>query len=362
MKINEFFDDNLNPLWDKIWELQPFKACIGVQQNKEWHRETVDEHIHSVTLNMMGLIRQSNPIANRKKLMLMTAALCHDLGKATTTYFDTELQQYKCKNHGLVGERITRQLLFDEPDIELREAVCWIVRYHMTLHRAKDVKDDEQALIEVLSKLRHMPKGVDFNDMIAMYVCDCMGSKNVPNDNGEYMNDFRLADEWHRLYDNLERDGIEKSDFTAYLMVGVAGSGKSTWILENIPNVKVLSRDIIREELGMSKPGEKFKGTRAQEDKVTEVFNKQMLECAKNHHDFVIDNMNLVEKWRRDYHNMLKDYRVNWHYVYVEAPTLETNMERRKGQIADTEITKMLNRLDFPRPYEYDEFTMLKQH
>lgn len=40
---------------------------------------------------------------------------------------------------------------------------------------------------------------------------------------------------------------------TAYLMVGIPGAGKSTWIANNLPSdIPIISRDMIRVELGFT--------------------------------------------------------------------------------------------------------------
>jgi len=38
-----------------------------------------------------------------------------------------------------------------------------------------------------------------------------------------------------------------------YFMVGLPGSGKSTYIKNNLPSLPIVSRDIIRAELGFTK-------------------------------------------------------------------------------------------------------------
>lgn len=368
MRIEELFDENLNPLWDKIWQLEPFKACIGVNQNKEWHREMLEEHIRLVTVNMHGLISGNCPdwlvLKDEHKLMLMAAALCHDLGKATTTRWDEELQQWKCKNHGAVGERIVRKLFFDDPDIYLREAVCWLTRYHMTLHNAEN---QEQDVIE--KKVEHISNpfpNVDFEDMLALYICDCMGCVNQRNDKHGFADDILFAHKCLELHEEIiSNAGCKSSDFIpAIVMVGIAGSGKSTWaeLFAKKNNYKIISRDSIREELGMVSKDKKFKGTKEQENKVSEVFNQRLLEYAQNKTSFIIDNTNLIERYRKDYKKLLENYRITWKCVYVEAPTIEDCKKRRNGMMPESEIDRMLDRLEFPRPYEFDEIELCKQN
>ena len=63
----------------------------------------------------------------------------------------------------------------------------------------------------------------------------------------------------------------------AWIMLGVAGSGKSTWIKNNLGNeVKIISKDGIREELGIIKGTKKAIGNKEQEDEVRRIQEKRM--------------------------------------------------------------------------------------
>lgn len=361
MQIRELFDENLNPKWDYIWTLEPFKTCVGVNQNKEWHREMLEEHIQNVTMHMKDVIDGNCPEWLKRtrnhwdNLMLMAAALCHDLGKASTTRWDDGLKQWKCKNHGAVGEKITRRLFYDEPDIHLREGACWLIRYHMGLHNAYDKKDNAEAVNAKFQTLSNSWKWVHPEDLAALYVCDCLGSSSVFNDNGGWKDNMTFAREYCTQCHNLPQPEKKEKQGLAVVLVGISGSGKSTIAEEyKKEGFEVISRDTIREKLGMVSSDKKFKGNKKQEDEVTEAFNERLIECARNKVPFVIDNMNLIERYRKSYKELLKDYPLDWQCVYVEAPTLDDCKKRREGQIPPGEIGKMLDRLEFPRPYEFD--------
>lgn len=114
----------------------------------------------------------------------------------------------------------------------------------------------------------------------------------------------------------------------AWIMLGVAGSGKSTWIKNNLGNgVKIISKDGIREELGIIKGTKKAIGNKEQEDKVRRIQEKRMEEAISQGSPFVLDNTNLgkdlggiVAKLKR------KGYKVVG--VKINTP-LETCMKRR---------------------------------
>ena len=79
---------------------------------------------------------------------------------------------------------------------------------------------------------------------------------------------------------------------TVYIMVGLPGSGKSTYIKNNFKGLPVVSRDIIRYEIGLCDKDVKFVGTKEQEKLVSEFENNKIEYYIDNNIDFVIDNIN----------------------------------------------------------------------
>ena len=82
---------------------------------------------------------------------------------------------------------------------------------------------------------------------------------------------------------------------------------------------------------------------------------------AREGEDIVINNINLKRQYRMDYHKVLQNYDVNWIYVVVEAPDLDTNKERRKGQIPPEVFDKLKASYEPPTPDEYDKIIYDKQ-
>ncbi len=112
----------------RLKELFPeLAALVGVSQNPDWHPEgDVFEHTMQ-TLDAAAAIECAN---DADKLTLMYAALCHDLGKATTTH--TENGIIKSEQHAQEGLGFTRQLLSRiTKNKELKDTVCKLVLYHM---------------------------------------------------------------------------------------------------------------------------------------------------------------------------------------------------------------------------------------
>ena len=380
MKIKDILTDNGLPNWDVIKTINQFGDMKSTPQSELWHREgNVWEHTKLVVEQMINILDNGAPFINDytyestlkydiNRTALIVAALCHDLGKVTTTKWDDGTKEWKTKNHGAEGEHITRKLFFDEPDIYLREKVCWLVRQHMALHHIFDV---DSKVYERMLRL-YFDRG-NLLELCYLNYADSMGSINDESKDGDGFVNERLI----RVLTSDFSDSITHADLdrhyygaiktttedspTIYVLLGLAGSGKSTWTQTEHPDLPVVSRDSIRIELGYAKEGEKVRLGKQEESKVSDVFMDKCNKYLTHGQDFVIDNLNLTKRYRDAYHKEFLRFAPRYEYVYIEAPTIEDNLERRKGQIPKSEIYRMLDNMEFPDPHEYNSLTLIKQ-
>lgn len=145
---------------------------------------------------------------------------------------------------------------------------------------------------------------------------------------------------------------IKDFDLIAYVMVGLPGSGKSTWAKREHPDLPVVSRDIIRAEIGLCNDGDKFVGTKEQEQKVTELEYQRMKEYCGKKQDFIIDDTN-IGKYRKQLVEFLRGHNTRIVMVKMTTP-LETCINRRRGQITEEVMRSMASRLIEPQEGEYD--------
>ena len=84
-------------------------ALIGVSQDPEWHPEG-DVWIHTLHVcDMAAKVARRDQLDERETVILMLAALCHDLGKPATTEFRDG--RWRASSHPQVGVPITRTFL-----------------------------------------------------------------------------------------------------------------------------------------------------------------------------------------------------------------------------------------------------------
>lgn len=114
-------------------------ALVGVAQDHRWHPEgDVFEH----TMQALDAAAQLQYNDNNQKIIVMFAALCHDLGKVSTTVIGDD--RISSHGHAEVGVVPTQALLGRITlKKDLISSVCKLVKYHM--HVVHFIADEAKA-------------------------------------------------------------------------------------------------------------------------------------------------------------------------------------------------------------------------
>lgn len=135
---------------------------------------------------------------------------------------------------------------------------------------------------------------------------------------------------------------------SVYILCGMPGAGKSTFCKNHLPNCKVVSRDIIRFELGYtSSTDNKSVGTKYQEQQVTIRENELIKEYLEGGYDIVLDNMNGGKYIKPTVEN-IKSIAPNAKIIgYNIVTPLEKCIERRKDQISEEVMRNIYSRFHY---------------
>ena len=357
-------DKNLNINKSNIKKCKEFVALKNTKQCKRYHKEgNALNHTLLVAKEMHKIIsNQLVHMDDRDKRILMISALCHDLGKATTTYLNPEDNDWHCKNHGLAGERITRNLIFNEPDYWMREEICWLVRHHMDFHHILSKPEEKQ-----IEEIERLSKGNStIEKLLWLNVADTLGSiskENTKESINERIKKITSMAISHNSF-NFPNFVTEKKElYKMYVLIGVPGCGKDTYINKFLRNHESISRDDIREEMIYNKiEGRKLYLNQTQESIVTDIVNSKIKSCCENKKTFVINQTNMKKKYR----NQLKETAQKYGnpkivYVYIEAPSIEECKKRRGNGKWDSIIDRMWSEFEFPDRSECDQLIFYKQ-
>ena len=134
------------------------------------------------------------------------------------------------------------------------------------------------------------------------------------------------------------------------LTFGVSGSGKSTWIAENLKDHAVISLDALRSQIASSRSDQ------SQNSKIVQAAKEQLKTLLRSHSKIVWDATSLRRDFRRQVINIAHQYGALVTLVIFHCPEdvyYERNRQR-KHPIPEAVLHKQLNSLEFPELDESD--------
>lgn len=324
-------------------------------------RMVCDELVQSDAFRSLG---------DKDRAVAFLAAVFHDVGKPATTeiHADGRVTQ---RGHSALGARMARDFLWRAGfDPVLRERVCAAVQFHQVpMHLINDDWSSQRrgvirssltcgnnvlyalAAADARGRVCRDPEDrsslIDMVDLFRELAIDqeCLDTP-FPVPDGETLRVFMASPETIDPSYSLPRDPTAP---TATLMSGLPGSGKTTWISQNMPDSPVVSLDALRDEFGVK--NQKDHG------RIVQIATERTRELLRTGVDFAFDATNLTNDVRGKFLSLFKDYRYRTRIVACEVTPEEVDKRfssRGRGVPADV-MKKMLRSWRYPPPWEADE-------
>lgn len=340
-------------------------------QSPRWHGEgDVLTHTEMVVKELQGL-PDYKELPERQQQILTIASWLHDVGKISQS---REIgDDIEAPNHAGVGSRMAREELWRNFNMcgtaelmQVREAIALLVRYHSLPPHAIDSPDAKVRLHRIASNGLLAP---DFSIRLLCLLAraDMMG--RFCDDKLEMLDQISLCEELSKEEGCFESPYRFPSDFTrrafldgkdiwkdqtlhddtwgeVILMCGLPGTGKDTWIKQNLPDIPMVSLDDIRRV-------HKIAPT-APQGFVANLAKEQAKEYLRRHEPFVWNATNLSTDTRRKLISLFESYKARVRIVYLETDWLTqiTRNALRPDQVPTSVITSMLTKLIPPEAYE----------
>ncbi len=148
---------------------------------------------------------------------------------------------------------------------------------------------------------------------------------------------------------NCDYCAYDDTYFQVVIMSGLPGSGKDTWIRENLLNWKVISLDELRLKLGVE-PDDN-------QGVVANAAKSMAKEYMKNHQSFVWNATNISSQLRERLVRLFTSYQAKIRIVYLEASWEELlkRNRNRTAKVPEKILDRMRDRLEVPKIIEAHE-------
>lgn len=281
-------------------------------------------------------------------------------------------------NNEKLSSNTTRKVLNDYDFHTFQhEMICNIIR-HQTLLDKFDFNNNT-SLLELDKTLYDFHNSLYLKIALLLYMVRSIyqsGENDIMFKQEVYFNVFKVMHFYNKktslrdLQKDLNRidNDINANHKNVYILCGISGSGKSTFIKQNITldesSSILLSRDIIRAELnigGATTVDDKVLGNKEEEQKVTDIFNKRLKDSLNNDkiNTIVIDNTNLNKKYIVDLLMELYQHQVVTNCIFATSTPLSVCMERRGVTDENNYVNQQLMRMDAPRRWMFDNLIFI---
>lgn len=348
-----------------------FEKMSETYQNPGWHGEgDVWSHTQMVCeeLTAMEAFRK---LEERQRQEVFLAALLHDIGKIPCTKLEDGC--LVSPNHTAVGARMAREFLTVvcglggiQDQVEFRETVCELIRYHSVPVHILDQEEPGRRLLKIAAngelsgdftiRLLCVLEEADVRGRIfegieesveTVYLCaelaEEMGCLNAPFSFPSFYAEHAFLSgrkilPGQDLYDDTWGEVI--------LMSGLPGTGKDTWIGKYFRDLPVISLDEIRREMHISPQESQGPVAGAARERAREYLRRQK--------PFVWNATSLTPSLREKQIRLFQSYHASVRIVYLETGWEERFLRNRgrTNQVPEEVIGKMMRNLVLPERFE----------
>jgi putative nucleotidyltransferase with HDIG domain len=341
-------------------EFNWFSALENCPQNPHYHAEG-DVLTHSkLVCEALVELSEWRALPAKERSVLFAAALLHDVAKPAATEIEED-GSITSKGHVLQGAKMTQQILWDMnvPFLE-REAIVALVKYGSLPLWFWDKANPEKSVIRTSQIIRC--------DMLAMLAEADVGGRYCHDklqlcDRIQFFREFALENQCYsqpRVFASAhsrfvyfqKEDGnpdyaaYDNTRFEVVMMSGLPGSGKNTWIQENLPNWEVISLDLLRKEMGVK--------SNDNQGIVANAAKAKAKEYMRNGQSFVWNATNLNSQLRGMLIRLFANYQAKIRIVYLEESWEELlkRNRNRTAKVPEKVLYRMRDLLEVPKVFE----------
>ncbi len=354
--------------WSGLWALWPeFAALDDCPQDAIHHAEgDVGTHTRMVVQALVGG-PDWRALTVKDREMLFWAACLHDIGKPATTKHEDN-SRITSRGHSRTGAAITRGLLRDAGvDFHWRERICATITHHQLpfwlIERPMPERLAIATSLTCRSDLLCLHARADALSRTCADQADVLENVALAREQfaeaGCLTHPYPFANAESRLafLEREDRDPayIAHEDFrcTVYLMSALPGTGKDTWIRNNLPDLPVVSLDTLRSELGITPTGN--------QGMVIQAAYEQAKVHLRAGQDFVWNGTNTTRLTRGKVLRLLRDYGARIHIIYLEVSPdrLLAQNSARDQSVPRQVVENLARKLEPPDMTEAHEITYI---